>query len=84
VPRNLSARIATEKHRRKKMNDYTKASSQALNISRSPDFFGTLAMGVYAKRPFAIAPYMGENAFVAYTVSRCRAIPGKPLWEPFL
>jgi adenine/guanine/hypoxanthine permease len=31
-------------------------------------FFGTLAMGVYAKRPFAIAPYMGENAFVAYTV----------------
>lgn len=31
-------------------------------------FFGTLAMGIYAKRPFAIAPYMGENAFVAYTV----------------
>jgi adenine/guanine/hypoxanthine permease len=31
-------------------------------------FFGTLAMGVYAKRPFAIAPYMGENAFIAYTV----------------
>ena len=30
--------------------------------------FGTLLMGVYAKRPFAIAPYMGENAFVAYTV----------------
>jgi len=31
-------------------------------------FFGTLLMGVYAKRPFAIAPYMGENAFLAYTV----------------
>ena len=31
-------------------------------------FFGTLLMGVYAKRPFAIAPYMGENAFVAFTV----------------
>ena len=30
--------------------------------------FGTLIMGFYAKRPFAIAPYMGENAFVAYTV----------------
>jgi AGZA family xanthine/uracil permease-like MFS transporter len=29
---------------------------------------GTLIMGVYANRPFAIAPYMGENAFVAYTV----------------
>jgi len=31
-------------------------------------FFGTLAMGVYAKRPLAIAPYMGENTFIAYTV----------------
>jgi AGZA family xanthine/uracil permease-like MFS transporter len=31
-------------------------------------FFGTLAMGIYAKRPFAIAPYMGENAFIAFTV----------------
>lgn len=30
--------------------------------------FGTLVMGVYARRPFAIAPYMGENAFIAYTV----------------
>ncbi len=30
--------------------------------------FGTLLMGIYARRPFAIAPYMGENAFVAFTV----------------
>jgi len=30
--------------------------------------FGTLLMSLYANRPFAIAPYMGENAFVAYTV----------------
>ncbi|MEA3333061.1 MAG: NCS2 family permease, partial [Pseudomonadota bacterium] len=30
--------------------------------------FGTLVMGLYAKRPFAIAPYMGENAFIAFTV----------------
>lgn len=30
--------------------------------------FGTLIMGLYAKRPFAIAPYMGENAFVSFTV----------------
>ena len=30
--------------------------------------FGTLIMGIYAKKPLAIAPYMGENAFVAYTV----------------
>ncbi len=30
--------------------------------------FGTLIMGLYANRPFAIAPYMGENAFIAFTV----------------
>jgi AGZA family xanthine/uracil permease-like MFS transporter len=30
--------------------------------------FGTLLMGFYAKRPFAIGPYMGENAFIAFTV----------------
>lgn len=30
--------------------------------------FGTLLMGIYARRPFAIAPYMGENAFIAFTV----------------
>ncbi|MBD3290603.1 NCS2 family permease [candidate division KSB1 bacterium] len=31
-------------------------------------FFGTIVMGLYANRPFAIAPYMGENAFIAFTV----------------
>ncbi|HOA13353.1 MAG TPA: NCS2 family permease [Myxococcota bacterium] len=31
-------------------------------------FIGTMIMGVWANRPFAIAPYMGENAFVAFTV----------------
>lgn len=30
--------------------------------------FGTLLMAVYARRPFAIAPLMGENAFIAFTV----------------
>jgi len=29
---------------------------------------GSAVMGLYANRPFAIAPYMGENAFIAYTV----------------
>jgi AGZA family xanthine/uracil permease-like MFS transporter len=29
---------------------------------------GTLIMALWAKRPFAIAPYMGENAFIAFTV----------------
>jgi AGZA family xanthine/uracil permease-like MFS transporter len=28
--------------------------------------FGTLLMGLYANRPIAVAPYMGENAFIAY------------------
>jgi AGZA family xanthine/uracil permease-like MFS transporter len=28
--------------------------------------FGTFLMGVYANRPIAVAPYMGENAFVAF------------------
>jgi len=30
--------------------------------------FGCIVMGTYANRPFAVATYMGENAFVAYTV----------------
>ncbi len=30
--------------------------------------FGSVAMGLIARRPFAIAPYMGENAFIAFTV----------------
>jgi AGZA family xanthine/uracil permease-like MFS transporter len=29
---------------------------------------GTLVMALYARRPFAVAPYMGENAFIAFTV----------------
>jgi len=49
---------------------------EAAGIPRGPSMvatilsaiFGTLIMGLYAKRPFAIAPYMGENAFIAYTV----------------
>ncbi len=30
--------------------------------------FGTAVMALYANRPFAVAPYMGENAFIAFTV----------------
>jgi AGZA family xanthine/uracil permease-like MFS transporter len=51
---------------------------QAAGIPPGPSFvatvattvFGTLLMGLYANRPFAIAPYMGENAFIAFTVVR--------------
>src|ERR1035437_1780642 len=32
--------------------------------------FGCILMGIYANRPFAIAPYMGENAFIAFTVCK--------------
>lgn len=32
--------------------------------------FGCVLMGLYANRPFAVAPYMGENAFIAFTVCR--------------
>src|SRR4051794_26160396 len=28
--------------------------------------FGCLLMGLYANRPLAVAPYMGENAFLAF------------------
>ncbi len=27
---------------------------------------GSLLMGIYARRPIAVAPYMGENAFIAF------------------
>ena len=51
---------------------------EAAGIPRGPSvvatiltaIVGTLLMGLYARRPFAVAPYMGENAFVAYTVVR--------------
>jgi AGZA family xanthine/uracil permease-like MFS transporter len=49
---------------------------EAAGIPRGPSMvatilsaaFGTAFMGLYAGRPFAIAPYMGENAFLAFTV----------------
>ena len=37
--------------------------------------FGTLVMGFYARRPFAIAPYMGENAFIVFTVVKVLGFP---------
>lgn len=40
--------------------------------------FGCLLMGLYANRPFAVAPYMGENAFIAY------AIPAAVAWQQSL
>ncbi|MGE5190165.1 MAG: NCS2 family permease [Gemmatimonadota bacterium] len=56
---------------------------EAAGIPRGPSMvativsaaFGTVVMGLYAKRPFAIAPYMGENAFVAFTVVKVLGYP---------
>jgi AGZA family xanthine/uracil permease-like MFS transporter len=56
---------------------------EAAGIPRGPSVtatiisaaFGTLVMGLYAKRPFAIAPYMGENAFIAFTVVKGMGYP---------
>lgn len=36
---------------------------------------GCFLMGLYANRPFAIAPYMGENAFIAFTVCKMLGFP---------
>ncbi len=36
---------------------------------------GCYLMAFYANRPFAIAPYMGENAFIAYTVCKMLGFP---------
>jgi AGZA family xanthine/uracil permease-like MFS transporter len=56
---------------------------EAAGIPRGPSMtatilsavVGTLIMGLYAKRPFAIAPYMGENAFIAFTVVKVLGYP---------
>ncbi len=43
-------------------------------------FLMTLAMGVYARLPFAVAPGMGLNAFFAYTI----VIQGGVAWQTAL
>ena len=50
----------------------------AAGIPEGPSFVATILVAVagcylmafYANRPFAVAPYMGENAFVAFTVCK--------------
>ncbi len=36
---------------------------------------GTLMMAFWARRPFAVAPYMGANAFIAFTVVKLLGFP---------
>ncbi len=55
----------------------------AAGIPEGPSFVATVLvaaagcylMAFYANRPFAVAPYMGENAFIAYTVCKMLGIP---------
>lgn len=51
---------------------------EAAGIPRGPStvatilaaVFGTLLMALYANRPLAVAPYMGENAFIAFSLGQ--------------
>jgi AGZA family xanthine/uracil permease-like MFS transporter len=44
--------------------------------------FGTLLMGLYANRPIAVAPYMGENAFIAFGLTAMAAATGAAItWQ---
>jgi AGZA family xanthine/uracil permease-like MFS transporter len=43
--------------------------------------FGSILMGLHANRPLAVAPYMGENAFIAYGLTAI-TIAGMPItWQ---
>jgi AGZA family xanthine/uracil permease-like MFS transporter len=46
--------------------------------------FGTLLMGLYANRPIAVAPYMGENAFIAFGLAALGASWQERLGAVFL
>jgi AGZA family xanthine/uracil permease-like MFS transporter len=55
----------------------------AAGIPEGPSFVATVLvaavgcylMAFYANRPFAVGPYMGENAFIAFTVCKVLGIP---------
>jgi hypothetical protein len=44
--------------------------------------FGTLLMGLCANPPFAIVPYMRENALVAHTVVQGLGYRWQTPWQP--
>jgi AGZA family xanthine/uracil permease-like MFS transporter len=43
--------------------------------------FGSLLMGFYANRPIAVAPYMGENAFIAFGLAALTIDGTAVTWE---
>jgi AGZA family xanthine/uracil permease-like MFS transporter len=46
--------------------------------------FGCLLMGLYANRPLAVAPYMGENAFIAFSLAALGVTPEQRLGAVFV
>ena len=45
---------------------------------------GTLLMGLYANRPLAVAPYMGENAFIAFGLAALQITWGQRIGAVFV
>src|SRR5262245_34181664 len=43
--------------------------------------FGCLLMGLYANRPLAVAPYMGENAFIAFGLTAMLVLGQHVTWQ---
>jgi AGZA family xanthine/uracil permease-like MFS transporter len=43
--------------------------------------FGCLLMGLYANRPLAVAPYMGENAFIAFGLATMTVLGQPVTWQ---
>lgn len=46
--------------------------ASTLTVTALLVFIGSIIMGLYANKPYAVAPFLGETAFVAYTV--CAAL----------
>lgn len=42
--------------------------ASTLTITALLVFIGSIIMGLYANKPYAVAPFLGETAFIAYTV----------------
>ncbi len=43
--------------------------------------FGTTLMAFYANRPIAVAPYMGENAFIAFSLAAITVAGAPVTWQ---
>ncbi len=41
----------------------------SISVTALVVFIGSLLMGLYANKPYAVAPFLGETAFIAYTLT---------------